>query len=445
VFELRKAAASAGIRLSKSIFSEQGGTATMEKDKVVAFRGKDEVADPLTELLREKATVMLQAAVEAEAEEFLAHYRERRDGLGRQQVIGNGYLPRREIVTGLGPLAVSMPRVRDRSGEGIRFCSSLVPAYVRRAKAVDALLPWLYLKGIAAGDIPQALAALLGQEVKGLSANVVGRLKAKWGEEYESWRRSDLCKDNWVYLWADGIYSALRGEDQRLCLLVVVGVNERGQKRFLAIEDGIRESADSWRAVLRDLKERGLIMPQLAIGDGALGFWKALSELYPQMRHQRCWMHKTGNVLNYLPKHLQGKAKSDLHAIWMAATKQEALKAFEHFVQSYQAKYPKAVECLAKDKEALLAFYDFPAEHWSHIRTSNPIESSFATIRHRTDQTKGAVSRSTLLGLVYKLAMCAENSFRRLNGFNRLAEVIRGVKFVDGVREEESVQQKVAA
>lgn len=417
----------------------------MEKDKVVAFRGKDEVVDALSEFLREKAIVMLQVAVEAEVEEFLAHYRERRDTLGRSQVIRNGYLPRREIVTGLGPIPVSMPRVRDRAGEGIRFQSSLVPAYVRRAKSVDALLPWLYLKGIAAGDMQQALEALIGKEAKGLSANVVGRLKAKWAEEYESWRQRDLSKDNWVYLWVDGIYCALRGEDYKLCLLIVIGVNERGQKQFLAIEDGIRESAESWRMLLRDLKERGLKLPQLAVGDGALGFWKALPELYPAIRQQRCWMHKTGNVLNYLPKHLQGKAKADLHAIWMADTKHEALKAFDRFVQTYQAKYPKAIECLVKDKDALLAFYDFPAEHWSHIRTTNPIESSFATIRHRTDQTKGAVSRSTLMGLVYKLAMCAENSFRRLNGFNRFAEVIRGVKFVDGVPEQETVQQKVAA
>jgi transposase-like protein len=418
----------------------------MEKDKVIAFRGKEEVVDALSEFLREKAVLMLQAAVEAEAEEFVARYAERRDAQGHRQVVRNGYLPQREIVTGIGALAVSVPRVRDQAGEGLQFRSSLVPAYVRRAKSLDALLPWLYLKGIAAGEIESALQVLVGKQAKNLSAKVVGRLKAKWSQEHAAWAKRDLSKDSWVYLWVDGIYSALRGEDERLCLLVVVGVNERGQKHFLAIEDGIRESAESWRGVLRNLKARGLVAPKLAVGDGALGFWKALDELYPKSAAQRCWMHKTGNVLNYLPKHLQGKAKADLHEIWMAASKQEATKAFARFLDTYQAKYPKAAECLAKDKEALLAFYDFPAEHWSHIRTTNPIESSFATIRHRTERTKGAVSRSTLLGLIYKLAMCAEKSFRRLNGFEQLAEVIRGVKFVDGLREASNKeQQKIAA
>lgn len=416
----------------------------MGKDKVVAFRGKEEVVDALSEFLREKAVLMLQAAVEAEAEEFIARHSDRRDELGRRQVIRNGYLPQREIVTGIGALSVAMPRVRDQSEEGIAFRSSLVPTYVRRAKSVDALLPWLYLKGIAAGEIETALQVLLGKQAKNLSAKVVGRLKAKWSQEHAAWSKRDLSKDKWVYLWVDGIYSALRGEDERVCLLVVVGVNERGQKHFLAIEDGVRESAESWRALLRDLKERGLVAPKLAVGDGALGFWKALEEIYPKTTKQRCWVHKTANTLNYLPKHLQGKAKADLHEIWMAASKQEAAKAFSRFMENYRAKYPKAVECLAKDKEALLAFYDFPAEHWGHIRTSNPIESSFATIRHRTRRTKGAVSRKTLLGLIYKLAMCAEKSFRRLNGFEQLAEVIRGVKFVDGVRAVME-QQKIAA
>jgi transposase-like protein len=415
----------------------------MDKDKVVAFRGKEEVVDALSEFLREKAVLMLQAAVEAEAEEFIVRHSDRCDELGRRQVVRNGYLPRREIVTGIGALSVSMPRVRDQSAEGVTFRSSLVPAYVRRAKSVDALLPWLYLKGIAAGEIETALQVLLGKQAKNLSAKVVGRLKAKWSQEHAAWAKRDLSKDPWVYLWVDGIYSGLRGQDERVCLLVVVGVNERGQKHFLAIEDGIRESAESWRVLLRDLKDRGLAAPKLAVGDGALGFWKALDELYPKTAKQRCWMHKTGNTLNYLPKHLQGKAKADLHEIWMAASKQEASKAFARFVDTYRAKYPKASECLLKDKQALLAFYDFPAEHWGHIRTTNPIESSFATIRHRTERTKGAVSRKTLLGLIFKLAMCAEKSFRRLNGFEQLAEVIRGVKFVDGVRVTE--QQKIAA
>lgn len=387
---------------------------------------------------------MLQAAVEAEAEEFVARHADRRDERGRREVVRNGYLPRREVLTGIGPLAVSVPRVGDAGAEGVQYRSSLVPAYVRRAKSVDALLPWLYLKGIAAGEVESALQVLLGKEAKNLSAPVIGRLKAKWSQEYALWMKRDLSKDNWVYLWVDGIYSALRGEDERVCLLVVVGVNERGQKHFLTIEDGVRESSESWRVLLRNLKDRGLETPKLAVGDGALGFWKALDELYPKTAKQRCWMHKTGNVLNYLPKHLQAKAKADLHEIWMAAGKQEASKAFGRFLDTYQAKHPKATECLAKDKETLLAFYDFPAEHWGHIRTTNPIESSFATIRHRTRRTKGAVSRSTLLGLIYKLAMCAEKSFRRLNGFEQLAQVIRGVKFVDGVSDAKE-QQKIAA
>lgn len=418
----------------------------MSKDKVVAIRGKEEVHDVLSTLIREKASVMLQAAVEAEVEAFVSQYAHLRDEHGRAQVVRNGYLPAREILTGVGGIEVSVPRVRDRGEEGIGFRSSLVPAYVRRAKSVDAVLPWLYLKGIAAGQMQEALQALLGANAKGLSANVVGRLKSSWAQEHERWAKRNLSKDQWVYVWADGVYSALRGEDDRLCLLVVIGVNARGQKQFLAIEEGLRESNESWKGVLRDLKLRGLVMPKLAVGDGALGFWGALAEIYPKTRAQRCWVHKSANVLNYLPKSLQAKAKSELHQIWMAPRREEAHKAFDRFVQHYAPKYPKAAQCLEKDRNELLAFYDYPAPHWSHIRTSNPIESSFATIRHRADRAKGAVSRATLLGLVYKLSMCAQQSFRRLNGFEHLAEVIQGVKFVNGVREEvRSIRQKVAA
>ena len=305
--------------------------------------------------------------------------------------------------------------------------------------AVTAL-PWLYLHGVSTGDMSQALAALVGPEAAGLSASVVSRLKAKWKAEYETWRTSRLDKDRWVYVWADGIYSGLRGEADRLCVLVVIGVNERGQKHFLAIEDGMRESKLSWRDVLNQLKERGLsLAPKLAVGDGALGFWAALAEVFPGTRVQRCWVHKTINILNYLPKSMQPKAKSALHEIWMAETKAKAQTAFERFVTSFSAKYPKAVECLSKDREALLAFYDFPAEHWVHIRSTNVIESAFATIRHRSERAKGCVSRDSMLSMIFKLGMSAQLSWRRLKGFEFLARVIAGVKFRDGL-EQQSVQ-----
>jgi len=316
------------------------------------------------------------------------------------------------------------------------FHSKLVPPYVRRARSMDAALPWLYLHGVSTGDMSQALAALVGPDATGLSASVVSRLKAKWKAEYQTWRTSRLDNDRWVYVWADGIYSGLRGEADRLCVLVVIGVNERGQKRFLAIEDGVRESKLSWKDLLNQLKDRGLsLAPKLAVGDGALGFWAALAEVFPAARVQRCWVHKTLNVLNYLPKSMQPKAKSALHEIWMAETKAKAQTAFERFVMSFSAKYPKAVECLIKDREALLAFYDFPAEHWVHIRSSNVIESAFATIRHRSEQAKGCVSRDSMLSMIFKLGMSAQLNWRRLKGFEFLAQVIAGVKFRDGLEQ----------
>ena len=299
---------------------------------------------------------------------------------------------------------------------------------------MEAALPWLYLHGVSTGDMREALVALVGPEAGGLSAAVVSRLKAQWTQEYEAWCRNSLGTERWVYLWADGIYSGLRAEDERLCALVVIGVNERGEKHFLAIEDGVRESKQSWRELLLNLKRRGLTVPaKLAVGDGALGFWAALEELYPETRWQRCWVHKTVNVLNYLPQSGQPKAKAALHEIWMAETKAQGQAALEQFVRAYQAKYPKAVECLLKDREALLAFYDFPAEHWIHIRSTNVIESAFATIRHRTDRAKGCLTRTGMLSMIFKLGMSAENSWRRLRGFEWLAKVIRGVKFRDGI------------
>jgi transposase-like protein len=391
-------------------------------------------------MLREGAQRLVAQAVEAEFADFLTRVSGERLADGRAAVVRNGFQPEREILTGLGSVSVRVPKARSRVEAPAVFRSALVPPYVRRAKSVEAVLPWLYLHGISTGNMQEALAALLGPEAAGLSASAVARLKGCWTEEYRLWRRSKLDQDRWVYLWVDGIYSGLRAEDQRLCALVVVGVNERGQKKLLAIEDGVRESKQSWREVLLELKGRGLtIPPRLAVGDGALGFWAAVREIYPETRPQRCWVHKTANVLNYLPKSLQPKAKAALHEIWMAETKSQALAAFEKFVATFAAKYPKAVECLVKDREALLAFYDFPAEHWIHIRTTNPIESTFATIRHRTDRTKGCLTRDGMLSMIFKLGMSAEKNWRRLRGFEWLAKVINGVKFRDGIE----VQQRI--
>jgi putative transposase len=383
---------------------------------------------------------LIAEAVHSELEEFLAGFAGQHDELGRAGVVRNGYQPERSILTGLGPIAVRIPKVRSRGEQPAVFRSTLVPPYVRRARAMEAALPWLYLHGVSTGDMREALAALVGPEAGGLSAPVVSRLKAQWTQEYEAWCRSSLGTERWVYLWADGIYSGLRAEDERLCALVVIGVNERGEKHFLEIEDGVRESKQSWRELLLNLKRRGLTVPaKLAVGDGALGFWAALEELYPETRWQRCWVHKMVNVLNYLPQSGQPKAKAALHEIWMAETKAQAHVAFEQFVATFGAKYPKAVECLVKDREALLAFYDFPAEHWIHIRTTNPIESTFATIRHRTDRTKGCLTRDGMLSMIFKLGMSAEKNWRRLRGFHWLAKVIDGVKFHDGIE----VQQRV--
>ena len=373
----------------------------MSKDNVVALSSPESVEDPLTELLRSGAKRLIQQAIEAELADLLAQYAGQLDEQGRRAVVRNGYLPEREILTGVGPVPVKVPKVRSRGEEPVVFRSSLVPPYVRKARRVEAALPWLYLKGISTGQMQEALEVLVGPEAKGLSASVIGRLKREWESEYAEWCRRDVGKNRWVYWWADGIYSGLRADSQKLCALVIIGVNERGEKHFLAIEDGIRESTQSWREVLLDLKKRGLeVPPKLAVGDGALGFWAALDEVYPETRHQRCWVHKTANVLNYLPKGVQPKVKKALREIWMAEDRASAHKAFDHFVRTYQAKYPKAVACLEKDREALLAFYDFPAEHWVHIRTTNPIESTFATIRHRTERAKGCVNRNTMLNVI---------------------------------------------
>lgn len=399
--------------------------------------------DVLTDILRQGAQQMLAAAIENEVAEYIERHALVRDDDGRRQVVRNGRLPARRIQTGLGLVEVQQPRVHDRrtdeNGERLRFSSAILPPYLRRTKSLDELIPWLYLRGISTGDFTEALQALLGPQAKGLSATNIVRLKESWQEEWKSWSKQSLAEKTYVYLWADGIHFQIRLEEpdnNRQCILVLMGATADGRKELIAITDGYRESADSWRQLLLEAKGRGLTTsPKAATGDGALGFWAALREVYPTTREQRCWVHKTANVLDKMPKSLHEKAKTMVQAIWMAETRREALKAFDLFVQSFEAKYPKATECLVKDREVLLTFYDFPAEHWIHLRTTNPIESTFATVRLRTVRTKGSGSRTACLTMVFKLAQCAEKRWRRLNGQEWIPEVIRGVKFVDGIKE----------
>ena len=405
----------------------------MSKDNVVELKSPGTIQDPLTEMLRFGAQQLIQKAVEVELQELLAVHGERRTAEGNTGVVRNGHLPERQLQTGIGPVTVKIPKVRAKSGKPVTFRSALVPPYVRKTQSLEAALPWLYLKGISTGEMREALKVLVGPQAKGLSASTVSRLKQVWAREYCKWREEDLGKERWVYLWADGVYSGLRAEDTKLCALVIIGVNERGEKHFLAIEDGIRESTQSWREVLLKLKSRGMNSPDLAVGDGAMGFWAALDEIYGDTRQQRCWMHKTMNVLNYLPKSSQVKAKEALHNIWQAETKVDAEKAFDLFIKTYEAKYPKATLCLQKDREELIAFYGFPAKHWQSLRTSNPIESTFGTIRHRTKRSKGCLTRDGMLHMMFKLGMCAEKKWRKLRGFNDLAKVIAGVQFKNGI------------
>lgn len=401
-------------------------------------------SDPLTDLLRDGAKKLIGAAVEAELESMLQQYQHMKLSNGQQAVVRNGYLPSRTIQTGIGDVAIKVPKVRDRSSQGIKFNSNLLPPYLKRSKSMEELIPWLYLRGISTGDFQEALGALVGPDARGLSANTISRLKADWVDEHKQWCKRDLSQKRYVYLWADGIYSKVRMDD-KLCLLVIIGVTEHGHKELVAIEDGYRESSDSWFEVLTKLRQQGLtVSPKLAISDGAMGFWNAISKVYPECKHQRCWVHKTANVLGKLPKSLQPKVKEALHDIWMAPSKSEALKAFDNTVACYEAKYPKAMACLTKDKDEMLAFYDFPAEHWVHIRTTNPIESTFATVRLRTKRSKSCGSRNTTLAMVFKLVESAQKNWRRFKGFDKLVLVANNVQFVDGNEMKEGQNRKAA-
>ncbi len=410
-------------------------------DNVVEFPS-DSSRDVLTEILRKGARDLLAGAIEEEVNDYLRAREGLRDEAGRQQVVRNGYLPERTVQTGLGDVAVKKPRVRDRRSaeEREQFESSILPRYLRRTKSMEELLPWLYLKGVSTGDFSEALKALVGSDAPGLSATTITRLKSTWEQEYKDWSRRSLAGKRYAYLWADGVYFNVRLEDEanaRQCILVLMGATPEGRKELIAVSDGYRESEQSWRELLLGLRSRGLeIAPELAVGDGGLGFWAALRKAYSSAREQRCWVHKTANVLNKMPKSIQPKAKSMLHDIWMAETKAEAQKAFDLFLETFVGKYPAAAACLEKDRDVLLTFYDFPAEHWTHIRTTNPIESTFATVRLRTRKTKGAGSRVASLTMVFKLTLTAQKRWRALNGSHLIADVIRGVNFVDGVRKE---------
>ena len=408
----------------------------MTDSKVFKLSQPGTFTDLLTEILRNGARALLAQAVETEASVFLETYGDLKTEDGRQRLVRHGHLPERAVMTGIGSVQVRQPRLRDRGTEGerIKFRPSILPPYARRSKSLEVLLPILYLKGLSTGDFGEALTAILGKDAPGVSASTIARLKAAWADEHRIWEKRDLSAKRYVYVWADGIHLQARLEDDVQCILVLLGATPEGTKELIGFIDGFRESAQSWRGLLLKLKQRGLRhAPELAIGDGALGFWKALGEIWPTTREQRCWVHKTANVLNKLPKSLHSKAKRELQEIWMAETKANALKAFDVFEKIYLVKYEKAVACLTKDRDVLLAVYDFPAEHWKHLRTTNPIESSFATVRHRTIRTKGCLSNETAIAMVFKLLEAAQRSWRRLDGTSFLPKVIYGVKFKDGI------------
>ena len=406
-----------------------------------SFPISDESADrdALTDILHRGARRMLIQAIESEVEQWIQEHASLTDQQGRRQVVRNGYAQPRTVVTGVGPMEITSPRVHDRRKGDARetFTSKILPPYLRKAKAIDELIPWLYLKGVSTGGFNEALQSLLGKNCPGLSASTVTRLVAQWQDEQRQWSQRDLADKEYVYVWADGIHFNVRLEEDRQCILVLMGATADGRKELIAVQDGHRESEQSWKEMLLDVKSRGLsIDPKLAIADGALGFWAAMRKVWPNTREQRCWVHKTANVLNKLPKRIQPRAKDVLHQIWMAPTRNDAHKAFDLFIATYGAKYPEAVKCLTKDRDVLLAFYDFPAEHWAHLRTTNPIESTFATVRLRHRRTKGNGSRKACLAMVFKLAKSAEKRWRRLNGHDLIPDVIDGIVFIDGVKQQ---------
>ena len=409
-----------------------------ENINVVPLRLPNEVDDPLTNILRSGARQLLAQAVEMEAEAFLLAMKGLKLPDGRDRLVRHGHGPERTIQTGIGPVEVERVKIRDRAaaedGERIRFTSAILPLWARRTKSLDTLLPVLYLRGISTGDFQEALAALLGQNAPNLSPAVISRLTAEWQGEYERWQKRDLSARRYVYVWADGVFLQARMEDHGECMLVLIGATPEGKKELIGFQVGVRESAQSWRELLVEVKSRGLtIAPEIAVGDGALGFWKALDEVFPGTRHQRCWVHKTANVLNKVTLSVQTNMKKDLREIYLAPNRASAEVAINVFAEKYGAKYDKAVECLTKDREALLALYEFPAEHWDHLRTTNPIESVFATVRHRTVRTKGSLSPTTARLMVFKLLCAASKTWRRLKGTNQLPKVIAGVKFENGI------------
>jgi len=420
-----------------------------ETINIVRLRQSDEINDPLTDVLRSGARRLLAQAVEMEADDFIAARKELKLADGRDRIVRHGHGPERSIQTGIGPVPVRRVKIRDRGANGeadrVRFASSILPKWARRTRSLDALLPVIYLRGVSTGDFQEALSALVGKDAPNLSPSVIMRLTAQWNADYERWQKRDLSARRYVYVWADGVYLQARMEDQAECMLVLIGATPEGKKELVGFQTGVRESAQSWRELLVDVKRRGLkVAPDIAVGDGALGFWKALDEVFPGTKHQRCWVHKTANVLNKVPLSVQANMKPDLREIYGAPTRAAAEMAIDVFAEKYGAKYDKAVDCLTKDRETLLAFYGFPAEHWDHLRTSNPIESIFATVRHRTVRTKGSLSSNTARLMVFKLVMTAAKSWRRLKGQNQLPKLLAGARFQDGIEVIEMKPQNAA-
>ena len=396
----------------------------------------------LDKIIQEGARKILQEALENEIEELIQKFKNHRDDNGKAMITRNGYMPERDFITGVGALKIKRPRVDDRklkdNPDYERFTSKILPRFMRRSPSIDNLIPTLYLKGISTNDFSTALSSILGDSAKGLSASNIVRLKASWEEDYKKWSKRELSEKKYVYFWVDGIYFNVRLDDEKTCILVIMGADKNGNKELIAVTDGYRESKIGWKELLLDIRKRGLkIDPKLVIGDGGLGFWSAAREVYgTSTKEQRCWVHKTANILDKMPKSIQSKAKSMIHEMYMAETKKNALRTYDHFIEIFESKYPKAVNCLKKDKNNLFTFYDFPAEHWQHIRSTNPIESTFATIRLRSKKTKGCGSRIATLTMVFKLAKEAEKRWRKLKGYKQIPLVIQGITFVDGIMKE---------